>query len=1281
MLGDSVRERALGSTGNWTDSYPSRENVLRMAVEGRRRDRGLLGSSLGQPFGPDQEIISIGDTCCFQMRVGSANRYLVRGLAVLADDSRPLGGFFGIPMEVKKGSDLLFTMPYASAQGDLVDLPLALASPPGISEWSAPQGATVAGGSGTTYELTMSVFEIEGDTDATRGGVTLSRIFGHNFGVTAHDTQYFDTPAGGVTFANEGTGDVDMVIPHMAMVGEPLIAMASNVGQTSVSGYHTVGSASSKVVTQAFVTARGTDTHRLVGIGVDFHSSADETTFPAGPDEVAVAVYTAHADGKPDQKLYDLISPDDYRGGLLFFEAPAGATLKANTQYVMVWGYVKGQWHRLRRTNTNGEDGNTYSSTGAHVRDEFFEGPDLASLSENSNELKIAVYTSVVNSPATGLPVVRPADDLLGFLQADLSGIADANGLPDLLDFQYLWIRIDGSTGIETTVGINAGRYQLTAADLDQMIKVRVSFEDDGGAWEVLTSEAYGPVTQNELTTPDIRALVSNLRQTPAATAEISKDYALGFRLGKHGQGYEISAVEIDLAAAPSDLTVSLWQGSHADHHDGREAQRKVFEFTNPSEFRVGRNRFTAPAGNLVFPNINYWIVLTGFGSSLSIRETTSENEDAGREAGAVIFDVAKERTAGTTGPWRRQIDPGTTTDSEDDVDLEPWPSSRNPVLRMAVEGSKRDYGLLGSSFGQDWEGGQEIISVGDICCFEFRTGSADRYLISRVTIQGDNTTIDGGWFGLPLNLRKGSDTLFSMPFASALGDSRYGYLRLTSGGGLSEWTAPQGATVPGGSSNTYNLDMTIGSIAGDAPFSRGGVVLTRVLGIQESDSVHDPDYYDAPAGGVTFGQTSGSDVIMQVPFMAIVGEPLNAMVDNFGQADNGFVSVHETTSVVAQGFTTGDGDYAHRLQGIGVNLEGSTNEDSIRQVPGGPDSVLVSIYASASGRLSEKLFDLISPDRYQPGHIFFEAPPNAALKPNTFYFVVWTHLDGESHRLQKTTSNNEDSGKLTGSSIGNDLWRGADLGNLAIDSAGNSMEIVVYTETLAERNRFVEGGIPVPLDWLHIPENSRVGDQFRVVFVTHHGIDATSSDIATYDELVQFEAAGHTKRYPTAQITNRFIRRAADQFKAVVCTADTDAREHTRIAEADHLPIRWLDGGWQDRPTLIANSYEDFFSGVWVNHEWGAYAFGNSAYFYPSHFHSVSGGHMLWTGCDAHGMAHPQFSMGASTGQVAVGTPRDKGANNTPLGALNVNSGPVTHNANQFLQIFGISPVFTVVD
>ena len=186
---------------------------------------------------------------------------------------------------------------------------------------------------------------------------------------------------------------------------------------------------------------------------------------------------------------------------------------------------------------------------------------------------------------------------------------------------------------------------------------------------------------------------------------------------------------------------------------------------------------------------------------------------------------------------------------------------------------------------------------------------------------------------------------------------------------------------------------------------------------------------------------------------MALLGEPLDAMVQNLGQTNNSHVSAGSTNKVVSQGFTTGSDTFGYRLQGIGVNIEGSSSN-----YPDGPTSVSVAVHEDSRGRPGRKLFDLVSPDEFGAGHSFFEAPPGTHLAPDTSYVLVWSHLRGTTHRLQRTASNSEDSGKATGSSIANAFYRGADLGSrLSEDPGGNSLEIGVYTEVNTEREKFAE--------------------------------------------------------------------------------------------------------------------------------------------------------------------------------------------------------------------------------
>ena len=111
-----------------------------------------------------------------------------------------------------------------------------------------------------------------------------------------------------------------------------------------------------------------------------------------------------------------------------------------------------------------------------------------------------------------------------------------------------------------------------------------------------------------------------------------------------------------------------------------------------------------------------------------------------------------------------------------------------------------------------------------------------------------------------------------------------------------------------------------------------------------------------------------------------------------------------------------------------------------------------VAVYSDSNGKPGTKLVDLVSPGEFAAGHSFFEAPPGTNLEASTSYVMVWSYLGiFPWHRLQKTSSNNEDSGALTGASIANAFYRGADVGSLSEDSGGNALEISVYTETNTE--------------------------------------------------------------------------------------------------------------------------------------------------------------------------------------------------------------------------------------
>ena len=1192
--------------------------VLRLAVNGSRRTTGILAANFTYPGG-NQEIISVGDKVAWAIDVGAADRYLIRGLTLNGDDTTSLDGGFDNPFFFRSDS-LSGTKHFNLFQTRNVN---------GLPVWTAPQGATVAGSKTYVFDWQFRFDRQNGDDTIDRIGAVLHRVQQ----VHADHDGKSDYPAAVSLGVGESVSNTDQSGPtaYMAVHGVPLHAMVQNLGQTN-DGYRSVGG-TNKVLSQGFTT--GSNAFVLQGIGVNIEGSGGNV--PDGSASVSVAVH-ADSSGKPGAKLFDLLSPTEYAAGHTFFEAPRGTELEGSTSYVMVWSHLSGTVHRMRKTGSNSEDSGAL--TGFSMANTFYQGADLDNMAADpgSDVLEIAVY-SRGRANATGRPIVLASAEDAGVLAVDTSGIGDPDGIPNvgrldatgiLLDFSYRWIRVDGDT--ETVVSadsadyrqidseltdsgilIESGRYRRVDADIGKLIKVQVSFIDKTGILETVTSLPFGPVPRPAPL--PATTLVSNTGQSASATATITGRYDMEFKLGDHGQGYEISSVSIELAAVPSRLTVSLWMG-RPPGSSAAGAHTKLFDFENPSSFKAGLNRFTALAGAFAYQNVPYFIVLSDFGSSLKIEETTSDAEDAGGETGATLGNSA---------------------------------GGDSSVLRLAVKGSKRQSGILASSYAQV-QAEQEIVSLGDEMGVAITLGTADRYLIRGASFSGDNTSTGGG-FTHPFDLLDGSTKLFRLINTRQIS-------------GISEWTAPQGATVAGGCTTdavtmvetceTYNFQPEINQpVTG---YRTGGVILTRYFGTTSTTE-------DSPtAAGVSLASPTG-DVFITRLLMAVFGEPLDAMVQNLGQTDKGYVSLGSATNkALSQGFTTGSDSFGYRLQGIGVNIEGSDDSDGNPQVPGSPVSVSVAVHADSSGKPGAKLFDLVSPTEFAAGHSFFEAPPGAVLAPNTSYVLVWRYNRGTRHRLQKTSSNSEDTGALTGSSIANAFYRGADLSSLSVDSGGNALELAVYT-VVNDKVPFVEGGIPVTQSWFHIPEDAEVGDQFRVLFVTHHARKATSGKIADYNGWVKFEAE--------QTYSNPIIRAVASQFKAVVCTAAVDARTNTGMLAAG-VPIHWLDGGWQDRPTLVANSNSQFYGGAWVNTHYGAYVTGNSAYFHENA--------MIWTGCDSVGDTHPTGYMGSlNTKMVAAGTPRDP--DHAPLGPvdpLDPDFVGAENDANR--PLYAISPIFTVV-
>ncbi len=106
---------------------------------------------------------------------------------------------------------------------------------------------------------------------------------------------------------------------------------------------------------------------------------------------------------------------------------------------------------------------------------------------------RLEVTVPQQNTAATGAPTISGTAQVGETLTAGTTAISDADGLDDDT-FDYQWIANDGAADADIT-GATGSSYTLVDDDEGKAIMVRVSFTDEAGNDESLTSAAAAPVT------------------------------------------------------------------------------------------------------------------------------------------------------------------------------------------------------------------------------------------------------------------------------------------------------------------------------------------------------------------------------------------------------------------------------------------------------------------------------------------------------------------------------------------------------------------------------------------------------------------------------------------------------------------------------------------------------------------------------------------------------------------------------------------------------------------
>ena len=194
-----------------------------------------------------------------------------------------------------------------------------------------------------------------------------------------------------------------------------------------------------------------------------------------------------------DTVIFD--NPTFTSAGTVTFTLPVGTTIDLTSETVYYVG--------IDINNADGDSGVALGTTTVNDEDSGAAAGwtiqnlsywhDAGDWNANAYKYRIAVDATprTVNTPATGLPTITGTATAVGdTLTASTTGISDGNGLTSV-SYSYQWIRVD-DMAVETDISsATSSTYSLVAADVGKHFKVKVTFQDDDGFDEALTSKLY----------------------------------------------------------------------------------------------------------------------------------------------------------------------------------------------------------------------------------------------------------------------------------------------------------------------------------------------------------------------------------------------------------------------------------------------------------------------------------------------------------------------------------------------------------------------------------------------------------------------------------------------------------------------------------------------------------------------------------------------------------------------------------------------------------------------
>ena len=285
----------------------------------------------------------------------------------------------------------------------------------------------------------------------------------------------------------------------------------------------------------------------------------------------------------------------------------------------------------------------------------FDGGNDNPAILHTEGDIVPVKLVRTRNRDATGAPTVFGQSQEGATLTASTRGISDANGLRNV-SYRYQWIRVDsdGMSNAEDIAGATSRTYILSAAEVGKKVRMKVSFTDDKGFEEELTSPAW-PSSGTVVAAPSASVLVSNISETGGAgtISVATHDRAQGFTASGRFSSYTLTGIELKLRGT---LVAGTCTVPGVRLVTGTPTASGGVTLTHDPADVTGCNAdidlaYTAPLETILRRGNTYYVVAEGEGTL----KTTSSSSETSNFIGWSIDNGHLRRSAGSTGGFARR--------------------------------------------------------------------------------------------------------------------------------------------------------------------------------------------------------------------------------------------------------------------------------------------------------------------------------------------------------------------------------------------------------------------------------------------------------------------------------------------------------------------------------------------------------------------------------------------------------------------------------------------------